>query len=104
MKNGKIHQAKTVCVNCGYELDDSIELEKAKTRRKDNEAIQRDLMDAVVRKLKNTQNEMKGIVKAAEEVWDSTPSTYDEKHPTVKRHARALNQLRIELGKIKGWE
>ena len=37
------------------------------------------------------------VAEAGDEVWASVPSTHDPKDATVKRHARALNDLGVAL-------
>ena len=47
--------------------------------------------------LSNDRAALKGLLKQAcahvQEVYDSIPGTYDETHPEVIRHGKALNEL-----------
>ncbi len=40
------------------------------------------------------------VAKAAREVWESVPATYDAGDPLVQRHARVLNALRDALDRL----
>lgn len=44
---------------------------------------------------------LEAAVKAAQEVWDSIPSSYDEADPMVRRHVVALNTLGAALQRLQ---
>ena len=86
------------CAACGYRDDLSPYLKPETSLCRDVYACRWRVVAALTGL---NPSAIKELVEAAEEVWNSVPATYEAKHPTVIRHAAALNRIHRAVEEVK---